>query len=335
MKQKIKAVLPKSVISVLKGIKVVKELMPVYIGDLKKYYLYSDIKGSDTAIKLISKIIREYHVVEKGLTMPDTRLGFGKLVLISLCNNCMLFIKQYGKDDEQLRHAVGVIYEYIEFHESHKFALDKTVIDAVEKLKNRFESKIDILPQRNVTDDEYWQNSNTNFEAFSNSRSSVRNFSQQEVPIESIIKSIELARNTPSACNRQSWRTYVFTNKEKFSKILEVQGGNRGFGNLANKVIVITGEIGVFLGNNERNQVYVDGGLYAMNLLYTLHYHKIATCILNCSVTVDQDKKLRAICNIKPSEVFIAMIICGNLPELFKIAVSKRYKIDKTNTIVE
>jgi nitroreductase len=71
-----------------------------------------------------------------------------------------------------------------------------------------------------------------------------------------------------------------------------------------------------------------------MNLLYAIHYQKIAACILNCSNNIEKDKSLRKLCNIKNSEFFIAMIAFGIPPENFKIAGSKRYDLKKTNTMI-
>ena len=182
--------------------------------------------------------------------------------------------------------------------------------------------------QHDFTRNDYFKNSNDSFDVFSKSRSSVRNFGETDIPIEKISMALDLARNTPSACNRQSWRTHIFSKKEIINEILSVQGGNRGFGHLANKIIVITGELGVFGHAFERNQVFVDGGMYAMNLLYALHHNKIAACILNCSTTHNKDKKLRKLCQIADSEVFIAIIACGIPPDTFRVASSPRYALD-------
>jgi nitroreductase len=115
---------------------------------------------------------------------------------------------------------------------------------------------------------------------------------------------------------------------------LEIQGGNRGFGHLVNKLMVITSETGVFSSESERNQAFIDGGIYAMNLLYSLHYYNIACCILNCSNTVEKDRRLRELCGVKESEVFISMVSLGMPPNDFKAAASIRYPIEKTNKIV-
>jgi hypothetical protein len=50
---------------------------------------------------------------------------------------------------------------------------------------------------------------------------------------------------------------------------LKLQGGIRGFGHLTNKLIVITSDTAVFL--MMKDQAFIDGGMYAMNVLYGLH----------------------------------------------------------------
>lgn len=56
--------------------------------------------------------------------------------------------------------------------------------------------------------------------------------------------------------------------------------------------------------------------------------------LLNSSTSIEKDKTLRKFIPAKPSEVFIAMIVCGNVPENFLVPISKRYEIDKTNRAV-
>lgn len=313
-----------SFIHVLKG----------YHYDFRRYYKFSDTNGSDTSSKLIGKIIREYHVIEKGLTMPQTRLGFGKELVLSLCADCKTYLTNYGNEDEQLIHAIGVLLEYKQVHDSHNIQLDIEIITALKDLE-KYILGIKVTSQKEMTRKEYFNHIRSPFLQFSNSRSSIRNYSIQDISINKILEVLELVRNTPSACNRQSWRTYVHTDKAQIYQILDIQGGNRGFGHLTNKLIIVTGELGVFNGQGEKNQVFIDGGMYVMNVLYALHYYQIGACILNCSISVEKDKRLRHICKIKESEVFIAMVACGIPPESFMIAASKRYSIDKTNKIIE
>lgn len=330
IKKKLKKILPIRITLFIQKIIFTKWVKQGFLYDYDRYIIHSDNAESDTSTKLIGKIIREYHVIEKGLTMPERRLGFGKDRIISLCNICIRYIKMYKTDEPQLQHAISVLLEYKKLHETEHFLLDKEILDAIAKVES-YNIHTGASQQLTFSKEEYFASINKDFVRFSNSRKSIRNFTSEPISQSQIIHALELARNTPSACNRQSWRTYVYSDKELIKQILEIQGGNRGFGHLTNKLIIICGEVGMFCGQAERNEVFIDGGMYAMNLLYALHYNKIGACILNCSTTVEKDTLLRKYVSIKPSEVFIAMIACGNPPDTFSVPISKRYELFNTN----
>lgn len=340
MKNKILAKIKKNetgvlykIYSVLKDTKIFKDLSQVYLYDLRRYLKYSRTKVENTELKVISHIILDYHVLEKGLTMPDTRLGFGRERVIALSRLCNSFIDNFGPDNYQLQHAIAVLNEYIAFHEERNYQVDQQLLLEIQNLTVRLGSSIKSR-QRNTDSEDYFKFIKSSFDEFSNSRSSVRNFSSEELALDTILKSLDLAKNAPSACNRQSWKTNLYSNKERVQLILEAQGGNRGFGHLANKLIVISGELGAFSNSIERYQVYIDGGMYAMNLLYALHFNKIGACILNCSFTPKKEKVIRDLCNIPESRVLIAMIALGNVPAQFRVASSPRNSITQTNEIV-
>lgn len=314
--------------------KIIAQLNQAKRYDIDRILKHTMPTKKDDINQLIGLIIREYHVIEKGLTMPEPRLGFGKEILMDLIKNCLIFTSKYAHKEEQLMHAISVVIEYELFHEKNNYILDNEIVLMIEKLKFSF-SDIEISNQKEVTQTNYFSNIDSPFPEFSWSRSSVRNYSNENVDINSIIAALDIARSTPSACNRQPWRTYVFDSKNQILSILNLQGGNRGFGHLSNKLIIICSEISMYAPIEERNGAYVDGGMYAMNLLYALHYKKIAACILNCSFSIEKDKKMRKLSGIKESEVFIAMITCGIAPESFKITNSYRYNLMKTNTFVQ
>lgn len=324
----------KSAYSFFKRKQLMNTFRHIYINDMIRYLKYSRTTSNDSFDKMLGAIILQYHVIEKGLTMPESRLGFGRERIISLCQSCIKYIEKYGQNDEQLKHAIGVILEYEEVHKNNNYPLDDEIKSHITGLKHIVKDCVETAAQKQVTKDEYFKNINDAFFEFSNSRASVRNYSQDDLPLTKIQKALELARNTPSACNRQSWRTYVYTDKNVICELLELQGGNRGFGHLTNKLIIITGELGVFCYTNERNQVYIDCGMYAMNLLYALHHNEIATCILNCSFDHNKEQEIKILGRIKDSEVLIAMVACGEAPNEFKIAASPRYNLNKTNTII-
>ncbi|MBT8318065.1 MAG: nitroreductase family protein [Lutibacter sp.] len=302
--------------------------IPTFSYDFYRFYKYSGLNSTKKESSLVALIIHDYHVIEKGLTMPETQLGFGKAKMFILISSCKDYIKRFGYNHEQVKHAVKVILEYKNLHDKLGFKLDEELINELQSLKN-IANETSPSVQISITKSDYFSHTSSSFLEFSNSRKSVRNYSEKNLSIDKIINAVALARNTPSACNRQPSKVYVYTNKDKIKEILDVQGGNRGFGHLTNKLIVIAADQSVFFGINERYQTYVDGGMFAMNLLYALHHEKILGCILNCSHTDKKDKQMREVCPINKSEVYIAMIACGEAPEQFKIAQSYRNSLEK------
>jgi len=324
MKETIKKVFPISILLVLSI---------EYTRDYFRYLRHSGVLAFFLAgeSKLLGSIIADYHVVEKGLTMPETRLGFGKDKVLKLVALCEKYIKKYDKTNKQLIQAVAVLEEYEEFHVERNHALDPGLLARIKALKLDVDS---LCPSKQVkvSAEAYFNSANASFDQFSRSRRSVRNYTTQEVSREALINAVDLARSAPSSCNRQASRVYIYEDKETIKKILELQGGNRGFGHLANKVLIVTAELGASHGVFERNMAYVDGGIFAMGVLNGLHFNKILACPLNCYFSSWTDKKLRKICGIKNSEIFVVMISCGHAPENFEIAQSYRYPVEEMIT---
>jgi nitroreductase len=221
------------------------------------------------------------------------------------------------------------------FHAERNFELDPKVLRAIDKIKEQF-SGVSATSQNYTSRVEYFKDVKSDFRSFSNSRASIRHFSlTEQIPTSSLLNALELARNTPSACNRQTWRSYIISDRKKIDTILDCQAGSGGFGHLTDKLIIITAEIGVFSGVHERNAAYIDGGMYLMNVLYALHYYEIAACPLNCSTDNKKDKLLRKLCNIRATEVMISIVSCGVASDFFKYPLSKRYELNATNTMLD
>lgn len=326
----LKRFLPKFIFNLIRDKYRYNRLKKSYMYDLNHYYEYSMSKENISKQKLISKIILDTHVIEKGLTMPDTRLGFGYERLIVLIKNIIGYIKRYNCNEFQLLHGISVVDEYFNFHKEKEFDVSKQVVDNYNNLLKVIDEKsIEFTSRKqiNISKEEYFSNAKSSFFEFSESRSSIRNYSESKIDIDRVLMSLDLCRNTPSACNRQAVRVHLYTNRDKIQDILKLQGGNRGFGHLSSFLIIVTYEPSVYFEESERSSGFVDGGMYAMNILYALHANLFAACILNTAHNPNKDKIVREETNIPKSECFVAMIAGGIPPEEFKIAKSLRYPL--------
>lgn len=180
-----------------------------------------------------------------------------------------------------------------------------------------------------ITKSEILNACNKGFESLLTSRHSIRYFSDETIGKDCLENALRLAQKTPSACNRQGWKTHVFQG-EKSVDLIKWQGGANGFENEIRTSILVTANLKAFL-YYEIHQAYVDGGLYAMNLMNALHSLGLGTMPLSCGFTY---KKLKGLAGfgIPENEVPIVIIGVGKLLDNFNVAVSKRKDIEMTNT---
>ena len=319
LKKKLKALFPK------------KLMYYYYLQTARKAVMY-DIKRrvSDKVYnnaddeKVKRDLTLAYHIVEKGLTMPTPRPGFGKPVVISLCNSVMKYDNmQLQKNELEFKQSVSVLREYYDFHHEIGFKLDDDVLEKLVSIVTKFKD-IEGLKQKSITKAQYFEDINKPFDLFCMSRYSVRNYTKEEIPLNVLYDCIDLAQKSPSFCNRQPTRVHIVKSEAKKEGILSLQNGNRGFGHLAETLLVITSIISTTKDIHERNENHLNGGMFSMTLLNALHFNKIAACSLNWSVSNDKDLKLRELLSIAENEVVLVVISCGYVPDKFSIASSPR-----------
>lgn len=269
------------------------------------------------------------HSVEKGITMPNRRYGFGYGVvrlLISLCNE---YQTKYGTEKDAFQIALDDLREYLQIHKEASFELPKDIEGGITKLMT-FKTGVNV-DCKSVTKEEFF--AYTDFASFAHSRHTCRWFSDEEISDETIRSVIELANTAPSACNRQSVRVKCVSGDKK-NEILGMQNGNRGFGDHINKLLVVT-----FLQPSWEYDIqsagYLDAGIYTMNILYALHYHQLCACTLNAHLEVKNISKVQQILNLSPLEVPTVFIGIGKPLEKMMIAKSERIGIDNVLSFVD
>lgn len=285
----------------------------------------------DDMEKMQYTLLRENHVIEKGMSMRNPRKGFGQQKVSELLKRLQKYYALYGdKDLDFLKYPLATIKKYIEYTEANGVK--------IESIKNEYKniaSHFDASEIRShagiqeVTKEFIFSTCNSNFKSLLNSRHSIRYFSDKPVDRKIIVEALELAQRTPSACNRQGWKTHVFQG-DKSVELMKWQGGCHGFEEELKNSILVTANLKAFL-SYEVHQAYVDGGLYAMNLINAIHSLGLGCIPLSCGFEYEKLQGLSAF-GIPENEVPIVIVAFGNLPDKFKVAVSTRKDINLTNT---
>jgi len=160
-------------------------------------------------------------------------------------------------------------------------------------------------------------------------RSSVRQFADGEIPEEIIREAVRIAQRAPSACNRQSCRLHYSTDQAVVAKVVALQDGAGGFGEHAAAVFIVTSELGSFNHAGERNQGFVDGGIFSMTFALGIHALGYGTCFLNWCATAREDQEFRRAFKIPESELIVAFLVGGCLRDEFAVAKSPRLPVDE------
>jgi nitroreductase len=282
------------------------------INFLKYSFKESKLKNKEHYVAFLTK---QYHIIEKGMTLPKPRVGFGEKKIEILLKLCKEYIEKYGEDN--LTEAItSTLEEYVLFN--FKYNHKSKLIEEI---------KIYLIGRKighdggtkKVMSSEF---KNNNFEGFFKSRFSIRDFSDTPIPNELLLKATEIARYTPSVCNRQGWHAHIYSGSD-VKKILSLQNGNNGFTDSIKSVAIITSNIHFFT-NSERNQISIDGGMFAMSYILALHSLDIGTCALNACVSMKTEKRIKEIANISTNEKVIMFIGIGFPKSEYKVAQSSR-----------
>lgn len=267
-----------------------------------------------------AQITKMYHSVEKGLAYKNFRSGFGRKNVDELISALESYSNQYDVEAFFYKTALSVLDEYITKNEAHGY-VDAELKTRIENLPGEKNAHGGALLICHAENSQY-----SSYKEFVLSRHSVREFSGAPVDVESIKEAVSLAQYTPSACNRQGWRSRIIVDKETIKTILANQNGNKGFGEHIDKLLIITCDLRYFAKGRELHQAYIDGGMYAMNVLHALHSKNIATIPLSASLRGDQETEVRNCANIQDSEVLILFIGVGSYPDEVLTTKSERHE---------
>lgn len=308
------------------------QLVLNYINDFNLYRKYSttfSVKGFENKESIL---ILNYHGIEKGLLHEKIKPKFAK--------NRIKIINDLFDDNDILSRInesqvfIGckIAMEYYDLHKKMEIDISDYFTEEQYLKYLKLTKTIvnhDFFSGVNKLDFKEFYADQTDFYHFSHSRKSIRSFTGEKIKFDTLKKVIELSNNAPSVCNRQASKVYLVEDKQKINECLKIQGGFTGFSQNVTQLLILTTDRSYFYLTGERNQLYIDGGIYLLNLLYALHFYKIAACPANWGKDFAEDNKVRKLIDIPKSEQVICMIPIGIAQEKISFTLSYRRTVDE------
>lgn len=321
---------------ILKSIKGrMRKLFPLerqYLNDYREHrkwnYSNEDLKTKDA---LEAQILRTTHSLEKGMSVSQPKEKFGVQVALNLLG----FIKQFTdcgysiEDSTPVKNALGVIGAYVAFHEQRGF-VPENVVAALNEFKDYIPDCLQEYGPQKCSFEELENEIHGEFPTFIKSRHSLRQFADRPVDAADVRRAVEMAIRCPSACNRQPWKAYFYNEQAVNEAVGGGIGGNKAFSQDIKNYIIVTCNLSSYRRQDERNQVYVDGGIFSMALIEALHYCGIASCILQNGEDKYRNLKFKSMCgNIPENEKIILFIAIGYYKDEVIYAASHRRNADE------
>lgn len=292
-----------------------------YTLDCVKFLNYSGVTVN-TRTKYNYKVLKAYHKIEKSLSFTKRNKTSGNAAALELVNLLHKIIERFGSFNHIDDQAIFVLKKYSEVNDE----CSVEIINFLNKYDNKLASESATI---DFSKEQLYMGKLIDPENFFLSRYSIREFSDKKIQLSEIYRAINLALKTPSACNRQPWKVYIYQDDKIIQEILKYQNGNAGFGHKIKNLMIICSDMEAFDTSNERNQHWIDGGMFSMSLIMSLHSLGIGSCCLNWSKGFKDDNQLKNKLNIPKSYGILMLLALGEPLENFKVCSSHRFDVSQ------
>jgi len=255
---------------------------------------------------------RNVHRVEKGLIMRPRRPSFGASYIEEAVGMYATVLERQAADPGsvdslELKWAHDVLAEYFAVVErTGRVRRAGLIWDRLRSI----ESSGDCVPYpRDLTGPP--PVAYEDLQRLAIRRRSVRWYLTRPVPRELIDKALDVAAQSPSACNRQPFEFRIFDEPALLREVLAVPQGTGGFGQQIPAAAVIVGRLRAFATERDRHLIYIDGGLAAMSFVLALESLGLSSVCINWADLAPQEKEMGRLLHLAADERVVMLIGFG------------------------
>lgn len=280
------------------------------------------------------RILQLVHSLEKGLSYRSPR-AFGGSKALSLMN-AMASASPGAKGSTAFFMGLSVLTAWVAFHKQMPSADAYSVRRVEEFLAGLGASKGPAVQSgaRVIVDRDPGRWLALPIDEFLSTRHSTRRFAGVPVLDSDLLECVSLAMLSPSACNRQMVRLRVIDNAEGKRLLYDTLHGTGGIDYETCRLGVVTFDAQSLDFYGERNQGYLNAGLFAMTLIYAFHWKGIGSCLLQFGNTFAEERMLIRELGIPASERIGVGIAFGVLESSDVVPASARREVDEIVSVL-
>ncbi|MGC0274927.1 nitroreductase family protein [Pseudactinotalea sp. Z1739] len=275
---------------------------------------------------------RNIHRLEKGMSMQPRRPVFAVDYIAETVDFYRVAVTEGPKgrliDPIELLWAREVLTEYFDV-----IAPGDPVVD---RARDRFaavpkpEGETNGIPMRPYPQRDI-KPSDITFEqllALAKQRRSVRWFEHRPVPRELLDQALQVARESPTACNRLPYEFLIFDDPELVKKVASIPFGTAGYSHQIPAIVVVKGNLDSYFSPRDRHAIYIDSSLATMGFLYALETLGLSSSVINWPDFEPLEMKMARALGLQPHERVICLIAVGYADRDALVASSPKKSLD-------
>lgn len=265
---------------------------------------------------------RNIHRIEKGLIMEPRRATFAAdYIAATVATFERLKREGDGVVADDLIWAEHVLQEYF------ASASGDRRIDGARLRFDQIEREIGTAHQRIPFKGEQRAKCTVTYDAIhalALRRRSVRWFRSERVDRALVDKALLVARQAPSACNRQPYRFVIFDDPAEAAAIGAIPGGTAGFARNFPVVAIVVGDLSAYSHERDRHAIYTDGALAVMSFILALETLGLSSCCINWPDVERLERRMDAALKLERHERPIMLVAIGYADESRLIPYSQK-----------
>lgn len=281
------------------------------------------IKYNDSTIRW--RLLLLSHSLEKGFLLCDSRINFGYKKAVDLFDLVKVAKKNKLDNKFEYQEAISALSKYKEYRENKK--LECEFLSDLENYTSDCDIKCQFGVKQLPKEELMFKESNV-FYKLCIKRHSVREYSDSYVSEDIIIKAIDLARLSPSACNRQMNKVFFSSDIQINKKLSEFIPGNSGTKDEKSIFLFICSDTTAF-DFFELYQWYLNGGIFAAYLSLALTSLNVGNCIYQWPISYKSNKSVRKLLEIPVNFEITTVISVGNYRDVVNVLNSERKSVNE------